>query len=225
MTKKHTRTPVNPLSDEEVMALSRIQFSKNITPYSDEEISELSNSASLLQEIENLKKQLSSSKIDFNKIFNIPNKAAYPNIDHYMHVPGQHNTDKWLQAIKDLYYKENNGELRVNAINEVTQGWNPNETYDFLNWLKFYEGGNHLKYKVAQTWYTNDSPGYFLKIDPDNNNMVYVTSTANNNVYKITSAGVVSIHSITLPGPSAIIFVQFGSLYIGIGGTIAAFAG
>jgi len=64
-----------------------------------------------------------------------------------------------------------------------------------------------------------------IAIDPDNNNMVYVTSTANNNVYKITSAGVVSIHSITLPGPSAIISVQVGSLYIGIGGTIATFAG
>jgi hypothetical protein len=64
-----------------------------------------------------------------------------------------------------------------------------------------------------------------IAIDTDNNDMVYVTSTANNNVYKITSAGVVSIHSITLPGPSAIIFVQFGTLYIGIGGTIATFVG
>ena len=144
MTTKHTRTPTptNLLSDDEIISLSRVQFQEDLMSYSDES-TQLNESTSLLRELDQLKNHLSLSSIDFNKIFNIPNKSAYPNADHYMHVPGQHNTDKWLQTIKDLYYKENNGEFRVNAINGVTQGWNPNETYDFLNWLKFYEGGNH----------------------------------------------------------------------------------
>jgi hypothetical protein len=93
-------------------------------------------------------------------------KQAYPNID-YMHVPGQHDTHKWLQAIKDIYYGEKNGLDRVAAIRQSTKNWEVTETYDFLNWLKFYEEGAHLKYKFAQLWYENGAPGYFLHIKPD----------------------------------------------------------
>lgn len=94
-------------------------------------------------------------------------KKAYPNIDYYMYIPGQHNTDKWLQTVREIYYKEKNGFDRVAAIKQVTNGWNSTETYDFLNWLKYYEGGTHLKYKFAQLWYENGAPGYFLHVKPD----------------------------------------------------------
>jgi titin len=61
-----------------------------------------------------------------------------------------------------------------------------------------------------------------ITIDTDNNNnVVYVSSTANNNIYKITSVGVVSIVSITLPGPSANLYVEYSGLYIGVGSTLA----
>ena len=92
---------------------------------------------------------------------------AYPNYDQYMHVPGQHNTQKWLQAIKEVYWKEKNGINRANAIRQVTSGWHLMETYDFLNWLRFYEEGAHLKYKYAQLWYENGAPGYFLHVKQD----------------------------------------------------------
>ncbi|HEX4373712.1 MAG TPA: hypothetical protein VHZ50_10450, partial [Puia sp.] len=32
------------------------------------------------------------------------------------------------------------------------------------NWLRFYEEGAHLKYKVAQVWYEGGAPGYFLHV-------------------------------------------------------------
>lgn len=96
-------------------------------------------------------------------------RKAYPNMDVYMHIPGQHNTSKWLQAISDIYRKEKNGINRVAAIRSVVGGWNIMETYDFLNWVKFYEAGDHMKYKFAQLWYENDSlgPGYFLQVKKD----------------------------------------------------------
>jgi len=100
-------------------------------------------------------------KLDFNK------KDAYPNYQQYMHVPGQHDTKKWLQAVKDVYYKEKNGSDRIQAIRQTTGSWNLMEIHDFLNWLKFYEEGNHLKYKKAQVWYENGTPGYFLHIKQD----------------------------------------------------------
>ncbi len=114
-------------------------------------------------EINNLILSLSNVNIDYDKI-----KNAYPNNGQYVHVPGQHNTVHWLQAVKDIYYREKNGATRVDAIRQTTRGWNPMETFDFLNWLKFYEEGAHLKYKMAQ-WYVNDNlgPGYFLHVKPD----------------------------------------------------------
>lgn len=94
-------------------------------------------------------------------------KKAYPNTDYHMYVPGAHNTDKWLQTVKEVYYKEKNGSNRVMAIRQATNGWNTMETYDFLNWLRYYEGNTHLKYKVAQLWYENGAPGYFLHVKQD----------------------------------------------------------
>src|SRR5260370_5513593 len=60
------------------------------------------------------------------------NKKAYPNYDQYMYIPGQHNTKKWLDAVKKLYQMETSGQKRVQSIRQVTAAWNPMETYDFL---------------------------------------------------------------------------------------------
>lgn len=142
-----------------------------IHSYKDEE---LSNEMKL--KVEKLMKFFDQYEIDYDK-FNLENtpkldlRKAYPNVDQYMHVPGQHNTDKWLQAISDIYRKEKRGEQRVHAIRSVVNGWDVMETFDFLNWVKFYESGGHMKYKFAQLWYENDNlgPGYFLQVkkDPD----------------------------------------------------------
>lgn len=127
------------------------------------EVNDLSNEI-----VEELCESFANIKIDYKKIVNAPlDKEAYPNNDSYMHIPGQHNTEKWLGAVKDIYYKEKQGKNRVQCIRQVTSGWNLMETYDFLNWLKFYEEGAHLKYKIANLWYENGAPGYFLHVKPD----------------------------------------------------------
>src|ERR1700676_3732290 len=33
-------------------------------------------------------------------------KRAYPNNDSYMYIPGQHNTQKWLEAVREVFFKE-----------------------------------------------------------------------------------------------------------------------
>jgi hypothetical protein len=96
-----------------------------------------------------------------------PPTTAYPNYDQYTYIPGKRDLPKWIQAVREIYSKEKNGMTRVDAVRQVTSGWNTTETYDFLNWLKFYQEGTHLKYKTAQLWYENGQPGYFLQIKPD----------------------------------------------------------
>ena len=142
-----------------------------IQPYSDEE---LEVSEDMQGKLEKLIKFFEETGIDYDKFERSPNidfgkKDAYPNTDHYMHIPGQHNTQKWLQAIGEIYKKEQHGESRVQAIRRVTSGWNIMETFDFLNWIKYYESGDHMKYKFAKLWYENDDlgPGYFLQIKKD----------------------------------------------------------
>jgi hypothetical protein len=93
---------------------------------------------------------------------------AYPNNDSFMNIPGQHPLPKWIQTVKEIYYNEKNGIDRRSSIQKCTSGWNEIEVFDFLNWLKYYEGNEHMKYKKAQSWYVNDSmPGYFLNIKND----------------------------------------------------------
>jgi hypothetical protein len=92
---------------------------------------------------------------------------AYPNYESALNIPGQHNLQKWMQAVKDIYYSENQGMDRPNAIRKIVAGWSVVEAYDFLNWLKYYEEGTHMKYKAANLWYENGEPGYFLHIKND----------------------------------------------------------
>lgn len=94
-------------------------------------------------------------------------RKAYPNYDQYIYTPGQHNMDKWMNAVRNLFAMEKGDVDRVTAIRRATNGWNPMETYDFLNWLKFYQEGAHMKYKYAQLWYENGQPGYFINIKKD----------------------------------------------------------
>lgn len=94
-------------------------------------------------------------------------KKAYPNYDQYMYIPAQRDLKKWLETVRRIYAGEKGGMSRVEAVRQATNGWNVMETFDFLNWLRFYQEGTHLKYKTAQLWYENGQPGYFLQIKPD----------------------------------------------------------
>lgn len=126
--------------------------------------------------IERLMTILNNYGIDYDKFdptkiprLDFGERKAYPNVEGYNHIPGQRDTQKWLQAVREIYNKEHSGENRVTAIRRVTSGWELMETYDFLNWIKFYEAGDHMKYKFAQLWYENPQmgPGYFLQVKKD----------------------------------------------------------
>ena len=150
-------------------------------PYSDKE---LEVTEEMQPKLEKLMEFFDQYGIDYGKFdpesiprLDFSKRKAYPNTEVYMHVPGQHDTQKWLQAISDIYRKEKSGENRVTAIRRVTSGWNVMETFDFLNWVKFYEAGDHMKYKFAQLWFEESGPkkwyqnpelpGYALPIDAD----------------------------------------------------------
>ena len=125
--------------------------------------------------VQSLIQHFDTNPIEYGKFASIYEKmievkTAYPNVEVYQNVPGQHNTEKWLQAISEIYRKEKSGLPRMGAIRSVVGNWHVTETFDFLNWVKFYESGDHMKYKFAQLWYENDSlgPGYFLQVKKDN---------------------------------------------------------
>lgn len=141
---EYVRTPIQDPSDQKMVAMR--------------------------EKIQKLMKFLDEYGIDYGKF--TPEqiekkKEAYPNYDQYMAIPGQHNLTKWLQTVREIYAAEKNGWSRAQAVQRATTGWNIMETYDFLNWIKFYQEGAHLKYKTAQLWYENGQPGYFLQIKPD----------------------------------------------------------
>lgn len=128
-------------------------------PYPKEEIDTIPN---LEGKIEKLMEFFGTDGINYDRALSA-DKVAYPNYD-YMSIPGQRDTQKWIQTVREIYYKETQGTPRIQAIRNATSSWNIVETFDFLNWLRFYEEGAHLKYKTAQLWYEGNAPGYFLPV-------------------------------------------------------------
>jgi len=144
-----------------------LKFTDLIRPYSDKELEDIDE-----EKIEALIRFFDETGIDYEK-FNresvpklqidfAPKKKAYPNNETYVYIPGQHDVQKWLQAVREIYQAEHNGEYRQNAIRKITANWNRAETYDFLNWIKFYEAGDHMKYKFAAWYESPDVSNYYL---------------------------------------------------------------
>lgn len=74
-------------------------------------------------------------------------KKAYP-VEPWRNVTPQYSIDKFLTSFQDvLQLQQSVG--RDKAVAEVTNEWKTTERDDFINWMKFYEGSNHLKYKKA----------------------------------------------------------------------------
>lgn len=90
--------------------------------------------------------------------------TAYPNIDGIFVNTNSRDTEKWLETIKNIYRLSNEGVDKNTALKQLTANWNQSEITDFLNWVKFYEQGSHLKYKFANIWLDQSSPGYFLQV-------------------------------------------------------------
>lgn len=137
----------------------------NVHPYSDQE---LEITPGLEAKLEKLMQFFNTESIPYDKFdLDSNDKKAYPNTNYYMHIPGQHDVSKWMKAVQFIRQLEDRGAARMLAIRQATSGWNLIETFDFLNWIKFYGAGEHMKYKFAQLWYENGSPGYFLHIKKD----------------------------------------------------------
>jgi hypothetical protein len=151
---------------------SKKQLEKATRPYSDKE---LELTPEYEAKVKKLMEFFDEAGIDYGKFnpesilkLDFSKRQAYPNQDVYMHIPGQHNTGKWLQAVREIYFKEKDGSNRVDAIRRITSGWNIMETFDFLNWLRFHEAGEHMKYKFAGLWYENpEISNYVLHVKPD----------------------------------------------------------
>lgn len=147
---------------------SKKQLEEVVKPYSDEELA----SKKVDDRIKKLMEFFDEHGIDYSKfkpehLSFIENKQAYPNYDQYIAIPGRHDMQKWLRAVKDIHYKKKAGYDFKDAIRQSTKDWKKMEIFDFLNWLRFHEEGAHMKYKTAQVWYENGQPGYFLHIKPD----------------------------------------------------------
>src|SRR5258708_12964151 len=76
----------------------------------------------------------------------------------------KYGNKKWLGAMKGIYVKLNLGTSKNAATDQITKEWDPVEKREFLNWLKYYESGDYIKYKKAQhSYYVNDDINYFLR--------------------------------------------------------------
>lgn len=90
-------------------------------------------------------------------------KQAYPNFDANNNKLPVYNLSKWMDCFRDIYIKVHLGANKTAAVNEVCNDWGTVEKREFLNWMKYYESGDYLKYKVAQNaYYVNDDINYFL---------------------------------------------------------------
>lgn len=143
----------------------------------DQFMRDLSN-PEIKKKLDKLFKFFEQHGIDYNmSLPSSTDKKAYPNYDLLMFSHPPANTEKWLQAVKEAYYMEKEGVPRSKAFQRIIYSWNDNEKFSFLNWLRFYEEGAHLKYKMAgtmqiktaQKWYEGGAPGYFLSIKQDPN--------------------------------------------------------
>lgn len=106
-------------------------------------------------------KQLRDSSEDSKKSSKkIKDKKAYPNFESNVFYERQADLNKWIAAAKAIYYYKNNN--MPDGFNQVTSGWDDMEKLKFNNWLKFYEGGNHTKYKTAQLSIYDGGFGYIL---------------------------------------------------------------
>lgn len=93
-------------------------------------------------------------KTDFEKI-------AYPN-NGYQDPQPKFDLNKWVLSMQKIKQMQSSGLDKFAAVDKITQGWSVVELDNFLNWMKFYENGDHLKYKYASLYSSPENPGYYL---------------------------------------------------------------
>lgn len=90
---------------------------------------------------------------------------AYPVQDDSLSPSIIYNLKRWVEAWKMIATKEQLGFSKQAAEEEVLKDWDHMEKFNFRNWMKYYQSGDQLKYKQAQSqnsYYVNDDLNYFL---------------------------------------------------------------
>lgn len=86
-------------------------------------------------------------------------KISYNNGADSVPRQRQYNTERWADALRSIRAKSNAGMPYVKAYESVMNGWDEQEVKAFHNWVRFYQEGDHLKYKTAQMY---GYEGYYL---------------------------------------------------------------
>jgi hypothetical protein len=89
---------------------------------------------------------------------------SYPNNSDYLSTQPTYDIGKWMNTMRNIYFNTHLGSSRPDAVDAATSGWDQMERVSFLDWMKYYESGDHKKYKTAQhSYYVNDNiPNYFI---------------------------------------------------------------
>ena len=71
-------------------------------------------------------------------------KKAYPNTMGVYRIYNQDKVDinKWIATMADVDKSKD----KTNTLEKLTADWNETEKYNFIQWMKYYEENNHMKY-------------------------------------------------------------------------------
>jgi len=104
-------------------------------------------------------------------------KLAYPNVSTDIRLSKVYNIQAWTEAAKNLHVLIANGHTDSEAFSKVTANWSKAERDNFSQWMRYYQEGSHMKYKMAQYYIpqgsdTHDAadtqqgyPGYYLPLN------------------------------------------------------------
>jgi hypothetical protein len=93
-------------------------------------------------------------------------KQSYPTFNYDLEVTPPRDISKWVATTEQVYRQGNFGIGKYKAIEQLTKNWDQDEKYDYLSWLRYYENGDHLKYKNANFQSGN---GYFIPMEAFSN--------------------------------------------------------
>lgn len=116
----------------------------------------------------------------FKKIDQEIIKEAYPNYN-YRDPEKRYDLNKWVLAMQKIKSMTQSGLDKYSSIDKTTQGWKEKELSDFLNWMKYYESGDFVKYKFASLYNFPTNPGYYLKVNKSQDNTNFEPSFESNN--------------------------------------------
>lgn len=118
------------------------------------------------RQFEKIAKIIFENDLPINTVDNLVNsiklaglrKTAYPNHGNDLGYQSVYNTQSWVNATNDIYSKVYTGVPYNEAFDQVTDNWDKMQKLDYSKWLRYYQGNNDKKYKIAQ--YFSDNGGF-----------------------------------------------------------------